>query len=155
MKFLSWVAVLCYVTNAKTNSSLGIQKISIDGHQMTVIANDYVPIVPYTTSAITLGIVSEAHNLCLIALILESDVARGAAAGINAADVPKLNFNHTKVRDEAAGLRRQKTSLASRIVPVGAREEAWRARTVEGPSDNLLQAKVLTEVIGLLRNSWT
>jgi len=33
-----------------------MQKFSIDGHKFTVIANDFVPIVPYTTDVITLGI---------------------------------------------------------------------------------------------------
>lgn len=34
----------------------GIQRFTIDGHSMTVIANDFVPIVPYTTKVVTLGI---------------------------------------------------------------------------------------------------
>ncbi|RFU25815.1 hypothetical protein B7463_g10521, partial [Scytalidium lignicola] len=34
----------------------GIQKFSLDGHNMTVIANDFVPIVPYETQVVTLGI---------------------------------------------------------------------------------------------------
>ena len=34
----------------------GIQKFSIDGHMMTVIANDFVPIQPYQTQIVTLGI---------------------------------------------------------------------------------------------------
>lgn len=34
----------------------GMQKFSIDGHQMTVFANDFVPIVPYTTDVVTLGV---------------------------------------------------------------------------------------------------
>ncbi|KAK4990071.1 hypothetical protein LTR66_006892, partial [Elasticomyces elasticus] len=34
----------------------GIQKFSIDGHSMTVIAVDYVPITPYTTNVVTLGV---------------------------------------------------------------------------------------------------
>ncbi|OCL14289.1 laccase-like multicopper oxidase [Glonium stellatum] len=34
----------------------GIQKFSIDNHTLTVIANDFVPIVPYTTNVITLGV---------------------------------------------------------------------------------------------------
>lgn len=34
----------------------GMQKFSIDGHNMTVIANDFVPIIPYTTQVVTLGI---------------------------------------------------------------------------------------------------
>lgn len=34
----------------------GTQKFSIDGHTMTVIANDFVPIIPYNTTVVTLGI---------------------------------------------------------------------------------------------------
>lgn len=32
------------------------QKFSIDGHEMTVIANDYVPVQPYKTNVVTLGV---------------------------------------------------------------------------------------------------
>lgn len=34
----------------------GIQKFSIDGHTMTVIANDFVPIQPYQTEIVTLAV---------------------------------------------------------------------------------------------------
>ncbi|KAL8685364.1 MAG: hypothetical protein Q9218_007808 [Villophora microphyllina] len=34
----------------------GMQRFTIDGHNMTVIANDFVPVVPYTTNVVTLGI---------------------------------------------------------------------------------------------------
>lgn len=34
----------------------GTQKFSIDGHKMTVMANDFVPIQPYETDIVTLGI---------------------------------------------------------------------------------------------------
>ncbi|KAF6223198.1 hypothetical protein HO133_000040 [Letharia lupina] len=34
----------------------GIQRFTIDGHSMTVFANDFVPIQPYTTNVVTLGI---------------------------------------------------------------------------------------------------
>jgi FtsP/CotA-like multicopper oxidase with cupredoxin domain len=37
-------------------SSEATQKISIDGHKFTVIAQDFVPIVPYETDLITLGV---------------------------------------------------------------------------------------------------
>jgi FtsP/CotA-like multicopper oxidase with cupredoxin domain len=33
-----------------------IQKFSIDGHNMTVFANDFIPIEPYTTNVVTLGV---------------------------------------------------------------------------------------------------
>ncbi|MCJ1313936.1 hypothetical protein MMC25_007616 [Agyrium rufum] len=34
----------------------GLQRFSIDGHVMTVIANDFVPIVPYNTKVVTLAV---------------------------------------------------------------------------------------------------
>ena len=37
-------------------SAEAIQKFSIDNHTFTVIANDFVPINPYTTNVITLGV---------------------------------------------------------------------------------------------------
>jgi FtsP/CotA-like multicopper oxidase with cupredoxin domain len=37
-------------------SAEGIQKFSIDSHNFTVIANDFVPVKPYTTNMITLGV---------------------------------------------------------------------------------------------------
>lgn len=40
-----------------------VQKFAIDGHIMTVIANDYMPIVPYNTSMISLGVGQRADVL--------------------------------------------------------------------------------------------
>ncbi|KAK4547911.1 hypothetical protein LTR36_010630 [Oleoguttula mirabilis] len=34
----------------------GVQRFSIDNHNLTVIATDYVPTVPYTTDVVTLGV---------------------------------------------------------------------------------------------------
>ena len=34
----------------------GTQKFTIDGHNFTVIANDYVPVQPYTTDVVTLAV---------------------------------------------------------------------------------------------------
>ncbi|OCK94729.1 laccase-like multicopper oxidase [Cenococcum geophilum 1.58] len=34
----------------------GTQKFSIDNHTLTVIANDFIPVVPYTTNVVTVGI---------------------------------------------------------------------------------------------------
>ena len=36
--------------------SVGVQRFSIDAHNMTVIAQDFVPITPYTTNVVTLGV---------------------------------------------------------------------------------------------------
>ncbi|KAF3768845.1 hypothetical protein M406DRAFT_327261 [Cryphonectria parasitica EP155] len=38
------------------SGSEGVQRFSIDGHTLTVIANDYVEVQPYTTQVVTLGI---------------------------------------------------------------------------------------------------
>lgn len=38
------------------SGSEGIQRFTIDGHNMTVMANDFVPVQPYTTNVVTLGI---------------------------------------------------------------------------------------------------
>ena len=34
----------------------GIQRFTIDDHNMTIFANDFVPVVPYTTNVVTLGV---------------------------------------------------------------------------------------------------
>ena len=34
----------------------GIQRFTIDGHNMTIIANDFVPVAPYDTNVVTLGV---------------------------------------------------------------------------------------------------
>lgn len=38
------------------SGSEGVQRFSLDGHNLTVIANDYVPVNPYSTKVVTLGI---------------------------------------------------------------------------------------------------
>jgi FtsP/CotA-like multicopper oxidase with cupredoxin domain len=40
-----------------------VQRFSIDGHVMTVIANDFVPIQPYNTTVVTLGVGQRADVL--------------------------------------------------------------------------------------------
>lgn len=41
----------------------GMQRFSIDGHKMTVIANDFIPVVPYDTEVVALGIGQRADVL--------------------------------------------------------------------------------------------
>jgi FtsP/CotA-like multicopper oxidase with cupredoxin domain len=36
--------------------SAGLQLFSIDEHEMTVVSNDFVPIEPYNTTVLTLGV---------------------------------------------------------------------------------------------------
>ena len=65
--------------------------------------------------------------------------------------MPKLEYDYEKVREDAAGLMRQKTSLASRVVAVGEREEALSAGGAGLKGDNLLLEGIVGEAKGLLR----
>lgn len=42
-------------------SSDGMQKFSIDNHTLTVVSQDFVPIEPYTTNVVTLGVAQRAE----------------------------------------------------------------------------------------------
>lgn len=37
-------------------SAAAMERFTIDGHKLTVVANDFVPVVPYEASYITLGV---------------------------------------------------------------------------------------------------
>ena len=52
-KFISGKTYRLRLINAGATST---QKFSIDNHELTVIANDYVPIKPYNTTIVTLGV---------------------------------------------------------------------------------------------------
>ncbi|RMZ88167.1 hypothetical protein DV736_g4611, partial [Chaetothyriales sp. CBS 134916] len=52
-KFRSGKTYLLRLINPSTEA---VQRFSIDGHALTVIAYDFVPIVPYTTQVVTLGV---------------------------------------------------------------------------------------------------
>lgn len=52
-KFTSGKNHLLRLMNTGSNA---VQKFSIDGHAMQVIANDFMPVVPYNTSMIALGV---------------------------------------------------------------------------------------------------
>lgn len=45
------------------SGSEGVQRFSLDGHNLTVIANDYVEVQPYTTKVVTLGVGQRADVL--------------------------------------------------------------------------------------------
>lgn len=45
-----------YLLRLINSGSAATEKFSIDGHELTVIANDYVPIKPYKTKSVTLGV---------------------------------------------------------------------------------------------------
>ncbi|KAF2725781.1 hypothetical protein K431DRAFT_280497 [Polychaeton citri CBS 116435] len=96
--------------------------------------------------SVTLGLLSEAHNLAMLSRILASDVARAAAEGIDSADVPPLSWNMATVKEDINALTRNKRSLADRITAVGDREAAWKIKSASGTADNMLVAKLMKEV---------
>lgn len=70
--------------------SEGIQRFTIDGHNMTVMANDFVSVQPYITNMVTLGIgqrtdvIVEATGPSNSAIWMRSDLSRNCSRG----DVP-------------------------------------------------------------------
>jgi FtsP/CotA-like multicopper oxidase with cupredoxin domain len=52
----SFVSGKKYRLRLINTSAEGMQKFTIDGHNFTVIANDFVPVQPYTTNVITIGV---------------------------------------------------------------------------------------------------
>ncbi|SMY19517.1 unnamed protein product [Zymoseptoria tritici ST99CH_1A5] len=98
---------------------------------------------------VTLGLVTEAHSLLMIAFILNSDTARAAADGINAADIPALEYDFEGVKGLTESLVRSKRSLADRIAPTSPLEERWSKTSVSGASDNLLMQKILKELVSM------
>ena len=38
------------------SGAAGLQRFTIDNHQMMVVANDFVPVEPYQTNVVTLGV---------------------------------------------------------------------------------------------------
>ena len=59
----------------------GLQRFTIDNHVMTVVANDFVPIEPYNTTVVTLGIgqrtdvLVTANNNATDAVWMRSDIS--------------------------------------------------------------------------------
>ncbi|KAK4506695.1 hypothetical protein PRZ48_000428 [Zasmidium cellare] len=98
--------------------------------------------------AVTLGLVSEANSLAMLSTILDSDEARAAAEGINAADIPALEFDVETVKALVEALSR-KRNLSERLTPTTALEERWM-RTVTDGTDNVLLQKALKEIEGML-----
>lgn len=65
----------------------GVQKFSIDGHTMTVIAIDYVPVTPFTTGVVTLGVAQRtdvlvtANNNTQSMYWMRTEIAPGVSCG--------------------------------------------------------------------------
>lgn len=99
---------------------------------------------------ITLGTVSEAHSLAMISLVLSSDTARGAADGINAADIPDFHYDGQSVKSLVESLMRSKRSLIDRIRPANPLEERWMTTPGVANADNILVQKIEKELSSML-----
>ena len=77
-------------------------------------------------------------------------MALGAAEGVNAADIPSLNYDVDAVKDQAASLIRSRRSLADRLLPTNALEEGWLKTRTTSDTDNLLMGKVAKELNSML-----
>ncbi|EME48814.1 hypothetical protein DOTSEDRAFT_67762 [Dothistroma septosporum NZE10] len=99
---------------------------------------------------VTLSLVSEAHSLTMLALILKSDIALGAAEGVNAADIPSLNYDLDGVKDRALSLVRSRRSLADRLLPTNALEERWLKTRTASDTDDFLLGRVVKELNSML-----
>ncbi|KAF4632077.1 hypothetical protein G7Y89_g6052 [Cudoniella acicularis] len=76
----------------------GVQKFTVDGHNMTVIANDFVPIIPYETQVVTLGI-GQRTDVLITGLqnptgsyLMRSTIARGGCSLSNQPDATAIVY---------------------------------------------------------------
>jgi nuclear pore complex protein Nup188 len=101
-------------------------------------------------SRITLALASETHSLALIYYMLEQYRIQGPAIGIQANDIPALEWEAETVRDDLDGALAQKGALRSRIFPGDEREvelsgrKAGGAGTVDGETE--LEQRVIEEL---------
>ncbi|KAI7150931.1 hypothetical protein KC343_g16623 [Hortaea werneckii] len=95
---------------------------------------------------ISLGLLREAKSLIMIAMILQSDVARAAAEGLSASEVPLLEYDLGNAKAEMEKLSRTQRSLADKIIATNEREAVWAKTPGSGGSDTLLQGLVVQEV---------
>lgn len=96
--------------------------------------------------AVTLGLASEAHSLCLIGLIIEEIRRAGASVGVNSEEVPGLEFDRAAVKEEVEGALRARRSLRERITPVGEREAALARQNGGVGSESRLEEMVVSEL---------
>ena len=80
----------------------GLQRFSIDGHNMTVISNDFVDVQPYVTKVVTLGIGQR------------SDVLVKADGDLDAYWMPYTGNRHFKADPRMIGRRNEQPAAPMR-----------------------------------------
>lgn len=96
--------------------------------------------------AVTLGLLTEARDLILVAQVLQASIRLGAAEGIASSDVEELKYSISNVMDDIEALTKSARSLRDRLVPSNAREAALFANKKVGGSDNALEAAVVRAI---------
>lgn len=96
----------------------GVQRFSIDGHTLTVLANDFTPIVPYSTTVVTLG-VGQRSDVLVTANAGDSRSAFWMRSNITACTPAKQPFAVAAVYYEDADTNRPPTSTAWNVADPG------------------------------------
>ncbi|KAF2185728.1 hypothetical protein K469DRAFT_631610 [Zopfia rhizophila CBS 207.26] len=100
-----------------------------------------------TANKITLLIASEAHSLALIADILESNRAQGPRLGIQAGDIPVLDWDKENIKEDIEGWMARKGALRERIVVADESEAVLFNKKLQGDgAENMLEERVLREL---------
>ena len=104
---------------------------------------------PAAAGAVTLALVSEAQSLALLATVLDRFRAAGASAGIVAADVTLLPWDRAAVRLDLEGYLERPSTLRSRLVPLGEREQAWarqKPKAADAGAESAYEEMVVNEI---------
>ncbi|ORY14414.1 nucleoporin subcomplex protein binding to Pom34-domain-containing protein [Clohesyomyces aquaticus] len=101
-----------------------------------------------TATKITLSISSETHSLALIAGILDSNRDQGPRLGIQASDIPVLDWDKENVKEDIESWLARKGALRERITVMDEAEASLFERKVEGIDgvDNKLEERILREL---------
>ncbi|KAF2733933.1 hypothetical protein EJ04DRAFT_577248 [Polyplosphaeria fusca] len=99
-----------------------------------------------SASKITLSIASETHSLALLAGLLEKYRAQGPRLGIQATDIPVLDWDRENVKEDIDSWMARKGLLRERIVVVDEGDAALYGKKVEGGEGNELEERIIREL---------
>jgi nuclear pore complex protein Nup188 len=100
-----------------------------------------------TATKITLSTVSEAHSLALIASILDNTRSQGPRLGIQASDIPVLEWDRENVKEDIDSWLSRKGALKEKIVILDERDAAlYEKKSSSDEADNMLEERVIREL---------
>ncbi|KAF2262865.1 hypothetical protein CC78DRAFT_519532 [Lojkania enalia] len=96
---------------------------------------------------LTLSITSEAHSLALIAAILENNRAQGPRLGIQASDIPVLDWDKENIKEDIESWMARKGALREKIVVVDESDAAlFDKKLGDDTAETMLEERVLREL---------